>query len=248
MKREEAEEIWRLISAIYDLHPERSGEQATVWIPSLERMDAAIVMEIVDVWMRGKGPEKLPKLPEFSATVNAVIYRQRQDEQADRRASLGLEPGRPKPLWYVAWEKRWKAGDYRVFPEMEQAYLEDGEQWPPLFKGEPMEIIMGEEYDRLIAEAAQVEQTVAQHPKTPDPDCRLCEDDGVLTAGYTVVHNVRNGVVTHSRGADQVVPCPKCARGKALEFPLESTGPWGSEGFWRGRKHTVLGPGRVQVA
>ena len=71
MKRDEAETIWNMISALYDLHPERSGEQAVVWVPALEEMDATIVMQIVNDWISGRGPERMPTLVSFAAEVRA---------------------------------------------------------------------------------------------------------------------------------------------------------------------------------
>jgi hypothetical protein len=268
VKRDEAEQIWGMISAVYGLHPERSGEQATVWVPKLEEMDAHVVMEIVSAYMNGNGPEKLPTLVAFASEVAAILRRRSEDERAAARRELGLEPGRPRPLWYLAWEKLWKSGERtKFFPEQEQAWLEAGDTWPPTWE-EPVRgangwpvvkdgktqyrtvvgtVIEGEEYERLIAEAAAVEQKIYPHPVDPDPECQLCEDDGVVQTGYTVVHVVRDGEVSHVRGADQMVPCPRCEKGKRLEFPLESVGPWGRDGFWQGRKWTVLRRGFVRV-
>lgn len=72
MKRDEAETIFGMIAAVYDLHPERSGQQAVVWVPALEDLDAEVVMKIVDGWMKGKGPEKMPTLPMFQQEVRAA--------------------------------------------------------------------------------------------------------------------------------------------------------------------------------
>lgn len=72
MKRDEAEQVWSMIGALYDLHPERAGELAVVWVPGLEEMDASIVMRIVNDWISGLGPEKLPPLPWFAKEVRAL--------------------------------------------------------------------------------------------------------------------------------------------------------------------------------
>jgi hypothetical protein len=53
--------------------------------------------------------------------------------------------------------------------------------------------------------------------------CPYCCDEGWVLVGF-------------SRGsADQMGPCPRCERGYAIEFPKSGKGPWGSEGYWRGR-------------
>jgi hypothetical protein len=75
MKREEAEQIWGMVAAVFDLHPERSGEQATIWVPALEDMDATIVMTIIEQWMKGNGPEKFPTLIVFANEVRAATRR-----------------------------------------------------------------------------------------------------------------------------------------------------------------------------
>ncbi len=69
MKSEEADSIWSMISAVWDLHPERSAEQAKVWIPALEGLDAERVMLLVGQWMKGNGPEKMPNPIAFVAEV-----------------------------------------------------------------------------------------------------------------------------------------------------------------------------------
>lgn len=243
MKREEAEQVWSMISAVYGLHPERSGEQAAVWIPALEGMDAEIVMHIVSGFMKGRGPEKLPTLVSFAEGVASLERRAKVDE---REAPVEVE-GRPKPLWYVAWEKRFKAGDHRVFAEQEGAYREAGEPWPPLYKGVQVEIIVGEEREQLLAEAAKVEQNVMPHLEWPEPECPLCEDDGVVQAGWTYIASLQGGVRKMSRGAEQVVPCPRCPKGKRVEHPLEGTGPWGHDGFWRGQDYEVVRRGVLEL-
>ena len=56
MKRDEAEQIFGIIAALYDLHPERAGQSAVAWVPALEELDAELTMEIVNTWMKGRGP------------------------------------------------------------------------------------------------------------------------------------------------------------------------------------------------
>lgn len=75
MKRDEAEQVFGILSALYDLHPERRGEQGTIWIPALEEMDADNVMVIVNAYMKGKGPEKMPTLPYFITEVRVAELR-----------------------------------------------------------------------------------------------------------------------------------------------------------------------------
>lgn len=147
MKREEAESIFGMLAAVYDLHPERRGEQAVVWIPALEEMDAEIVMGIVNAYIRGLGPEKMPTLPFFVTEVN--VERKRR------------EPDRPRDVY----------------------------------------------------------------------ECDVCEDNAqveVLPVGG-------------------MGPCPSCSRGKQLEYPLDTAGPWGSDGFWHGQKWEQTAPGVVTV-
>ena len=89
MKREEAEQVFGMVAAVYDLHPERRGEQAVVWVPALEEMDAEIVMAIVDGYMKGKGPEKMPTLPFFVTEVN--VERQRREPPRHHDAPVECE-------------------------------------------------------------------------------------------------------------------------------------------------------------
>ena len=35
---------------------------------------------------------------------------------------------------------------------------------------------------------------------------------------------------------EQMAPCPRCERGRQLEFPPSGRGDWGHDGFWRGRE------------
>jgi hypothetical protein len=59
--------------------------------------------------------------------------------------------------------------------------------------------------------------------------CRYCDGFGLVE------------VVEPEGGyAAAVGPCPKCPKGRRLEF--SKGGPWGQEGFWRGRDHSWLKP------
>lgn len=35
---------------------------------------------------------------------------------------------------------------------------------------------------------------------------------------------------------ESAAPCPFCEKGFDVEFPSSGKGPWGEDGFWRGRK------------
>lgn len=41
-------------------------------------------------------------------------------------------------------------------------------------------------------------------------------------------------------GTDQLAPCPYCEAGWIVEFPEKGKGPWGFEGYWRGRETAGL--------
>ena len=151
MKRDEAEQIFGIIAALYDLHPERAGQSAVAWVPALEELDAELTMEIVNTWMKGRGPEKIPTVPAFVRLVK---------DEAERR----------------------------------------------------------------------------REPESRETQCEVCDDDGMVTVGRPL------------GSTEEVAPCPACSRGKAIEFPLEKVGPWGRDGFWRGRKFTKVGPGELEVA
>lgn len=153
MKRDEAESIFGMVCALYDIHPDRRAELATVWITGLEEQDANVVMALVDQWARGLGgaPEQMPKLPWF---VQAVKNQER-----------------------------------KMFP------------------------------------------TVSEHGAL---DCTVCSDTGMVAVGVN-----EYGEITG--------PCPSCDRGKRIEFPLDSVGPWGEDGFWRGRKWQAVGGDAVEI-
>lgn len=72
MKRNEAEDVYALMAAMYDLHPERAGEQSKVWVPALEHRDAVATMDVIGRWMEGRGaPERFPSIGVFVAIVKS---------------------------------------------------------------------------------------------------------------------------------------------------------------------------------
>lgn len=59
--------------------------------------------------------------------------------------------------------------------------------------------------------------------------CEWCCDDGYVLVGYNRL------------GTDEMGPCPYCEKGFAIEFPEKPrVGPWGIEGYWRGRSTTGI--------
>lgn len=256
MERSDAEGIWGLIVAVYGLHPERAGEDSKAWIPALEEMDADQVMVIVDAWMHGKGPERMPTLVAFAAEVRRLDDRRR----ADAKPAAIREQAQPIPAWYLAWGKLRDAGDNRRFPEQEGGFVQMGYEWPgterikitdtngSTWVEREIGIVTGEEYEQLIAEAEAVEQTLPPVWVDPEPECILCRDHGYVEVGWETRLVRVKGVPKMVRQGEQMAPCPKCQRGKSIEFPLEAVGPWGPEGYWRGRKWTVVRSGVVEVA
>jgi hypothetical protein len=71
----------------------------------------------------------------------------------------------------------------------------------------------------------------------PRPECDVCGDDGQVIVGKRRdrIRNLKTREMSVTDPIDEYGPCPACARGRALEFPEDSTGPWGPEGYWRGR-------------
>jgi hypothetical protein len=63
--------------------------------------------------------------------------------------------------------------------------------------------------------------------------CPTCGDEGLCTVGT----ETRRGLGGSSFEVDVVGPCPRCERGFAVEFGVgaQDVGPWGRQGFWRGR-------------
>jgi len=124
-------------------------------------------------------------------------------------------------------------------------------EWPPShivkvgdeFQLHPIEIIDGEEYESLMALARSIEQEIPSAWVEADPECLVCFDDGLVEVGHTV-YRLGNRVC---RNNEDMAPCPKCDRGKELEFPLERLGPWGSEGFWRGQSWKVVRSGVLEI-
>jgi hypothetical protein len=138
MKTSEAEEVFGMVCAIYDLHPDRTQALASVWVAALKDLEAADAMTVIGPWLKGRAPERMPMLPAFVADVIGVAKAQ------------------------VVSDKSYRA-------------------------------------------------------------CQICEDGAWVVVGVSEC------------GTDQAAPCPACARGKMIEFPLERVGPYGKEGYWRGR-------------
>lgn len=256
MERSEAEGIWGLIVAVYGLHPERAGDDAKAWIPALEEMDAEQVMVIVDAWMHGRGPEKMPTLVAFAAEVRRLEERRREDAKP---AAVRGE-AQPVPAWYLAWGMLRDDGDIRRLPEQEGGFIQLGYPWPGsqlvrvttmeglVEEEQPIGILEGEEYEQLIAKAEAIEQTLPPVWVDPEPDCIVCRDSGQVEVGWETRLTRFKNEARMVREGEQMAPCPRCERGKSVEFPLESVGPWGPEGFWRGRKWNVIRTGVVEVA
>lgn len=70
---------------------------------------------------------------------------------------------------------------------------------------------------------------------TSDRVCHSCDNDSL---GWVQVGWGKSGT-------DQMAPCPFCEAGRVIEFPSKGVGPWGRDGFWRGRDpHTMIEPNR----
>jgi hypothetical protein len=256
MERSDAEGIWGLIAAVYGLHPERAAETAVAWVPALQEMDATLVMVIVDAWMHGKGPERMPTLVAFASEVRLLEERRR----ADAKPAAVRGTAQPLPLWYLGWKLLRDEGDMRRLPEQEGGYVQMGYDWPgqeirktTTVDGSvstlvDVEILEGEEYEKLIERARQIEQQLPPVWVEPDPECIVCRDQGLVEIGWETRAVTFRGVTKAVRMGEQLAPCPKCERGRRHEFPLESVGPWGSDGFWRGRKYNIVRAGVVELA
>lgn len=252
MKREEAEQVWGMITAIYSLHPERSAETSVAWVPALEEMDAEIVMQIISHWMKGVGPVKLPSLVAFASEVRLADERRKEDA----KPAATLEVGLPLPPWYIAYQRLRDAGDMRLLPEQEGGYRQMGHEWPPIvlapvptddgsteWQAKPLEIISGEEYEQLLAWAGSVKQDVPNAWVEAEPDCVICLDQALVEVGHTT-YRLGNRLC---RNSEDMAPCPRCDRGKELEHPLEATGPWGRDGFWRGQPYRIVRAGVLEI-
>lgn len=72
MKNNEAADVFSLVCAMYDLHPERASELAKVWVPALARRDAVATMDILGRWAEGRSmPDRMPPVGLFIAIVKA---------------------------------------------------------------------------------------------------------------------------------------------------------------------------------
>lgn len=92
--------------------------------------------------------------------------------------------------------------------------------------------------------------------------CPYCQDDAQVLVGTEIrtvfEYRNKNGrrVASHNQAHvvketgqaefDQYGPCPRCERGKVLEFPppdekgKDRVGPWGKDGYWQGRSTDFL--------
>lgn len=85
---------------------------------------------------------------------------------------------------------------------------------------------------------------------TGSEDCRTCENSAWVVAAVEQrpIQRLEGGktVVVGHHDEETLGPCPHCERGFRLEFGIGKTkdgaeytndngGPWGREGFWRGR-------------
>ncbi len=235
MKLEEADSIFGMIVGVFDVHPERAGRMAPVWVPALEELDAAHVMPIIDAWMRGHGPERMPNLIDFVRDARAVEERKRP-----RPTPSGKKQGIVVPDWVLAWQRLRGEGRKDVlFPEQEEGCGQLGLTWP--LKG--CEVIGEEEYTKLLEWAASVEQEPVPVYLDDEPSCSVCEDTGQVDIGRQSYRFLNRMI----ESAGEMAPCPGCDRGKAIEFPLDSVGRWGESGFWRGRQHRLVRPGTVEL-
>ena len=117
---------------------------------------------------------------------------------------------------------------------------------PPVFM--PTAIEFAQEVREV--ERAERERERLERPRaTLDRyDCNTCIDQGLVSIGTHRYVWMKPGAEPRSlEGADLMAPCPDCSRGRTIEFPLEGVGPWGPDGFWRGRGHTVISQGLVEV-
>lgn len=139
MKRTEAETIFTMVSSVYDLHPERSGELAAVWVTALEPLDATHAMEVIDSLLKGRGWTKIPTVVEFVQAVKGIKEAERISLPRPR------EDRTPMPPWVHAWRKLRANGDLRAMPEQRSGYLHNQFDWPP-----PEGVVSGPEYAELL--------------------------------------------------------------------------------------------------
>ena len=67
---------------------------------------------------------------------------------------------------------------------------------------------------------------------TGGEECATCRDDAIVTVGS----ERRAAGADRAYFVDVLGPCPNCERGLRLEFPNDGAGPWGKDGYWRGRE------------
>lgn len=241
MTKDEAQEVFRTLAVIYDLHPERTSEQAPTWTAALEPLPIEETMSVVAQFLKGNGPEKFPNVVQFVGIVKRLIDRR---EEASKPKLQELEADElQKPVWVWAWEILRERGDRSVLPEQEGGFFQLAIAWPPTDRR--LINADSDEYRELMEEARA--RAGATPPKKAiverDPDCLACRDTGWVEVGYSVT-NVGNEMV---RGSEQVAPCPRCDKGKLIEHPLEGVGPFGEDGFWKGQPYQVVRSGVVEL-
>jgi hypothetical protein len=245
VKSEEAQEIHRLLCALYDIHPERASDNASAWTVALEQLDAEDAMVIVGAYIGGDGPDRLPAVPVFVRSVCEVTDRRHEEEQRHDRTLRTREAEAPgRQPWLAVWgQLRADGNTTTVLPEQQLGYEQLGLDWPG-----GMEILAGEEYERLIAQARELvkAQPAPVRVLVLDPDCTICEDQGLVQVGYTVTRRRSDTKLELRRGQEEVAPCV-CERGQKIEHPGERAGPWGSRGFWNGQEWKLVRPGVVSV-
>src|SRR6266542_2243681 len=82
--------------------------------------------------------------------------------------------------------------------------------------------------------------------------CRWCGDEGMAPVQVRPAHeHLRCGkhvfAAPANSGYEEFAPCPYCEKGFAVEFPTANpksgrptdAGPWGKDGYWRGREQPV---------
>jgi hypothetical protein len=236
MTRADAEQAFQTIATIYDLHPERAGEQATVWVPMLEGHDGEVVASILLRWIDGAQPDRFPKVGGFAAFVRDV---ERQRDKDTRPRQLISGDHLRKPVWVVAWDLLRARGERRAMPEMEGGARQLGHGWPP-----DEGIVDEETYRAVMKEAAEVPQDARSPIYEPEVDCPVCIDTGWVEVGERLY--VWRGKIRH--GVEQMGPCPACSKGKLVEHPLDRQGPWGPNGYWQGQAWRPVRSGVVEAA
>ena len=234
MTSSEATEVFSIVATVYGIHPERVDAQAPVWVAALEPLDVGDAMEIVQAYLAGRGPERLPTVVAF---VQAVKSLRGAPEQPQK-----LQDTPVQPLWVVMWHL---ARDERldvVFPEQEGGYRQQGYDWPPdgrRLLDDPSDSV----YLDLEARARAKPQEPLRQGWEPTFHCQVCRDDGFVDVGRHIFFQGGQ----RRLGEIQSAPCPECYRGKHIQFPENGRCPWGEEGFWRGQSWRIVRAGVVEI-